>query len=75
MRSIAAVIGDRLGQPVEPRDRDHFGWFGAVAGSTMAASSERTRALTGWRPTGPDLLTDIDQPGYYDRPEAGGETT
>ncbi len=64
-KAIAEVIGRRLGLPVEPRGREHFGWFADFAGSDMPASSGRTRALLGWEPTGPDLLTDIDQPGYY----------
>ncbi len=64
-RQIAEVIGRRLGLPVEPRDSAHFGWFGAFAGADMPASSVRTQSLLGWSPTGPDLLTDIDQPGYY----------
>lgn len=65
LRHIAEVIGRRLGLPVEPRDREHFGWFADFAGADMFASSARTRAVLGWRPSGPDLLTDIDQPGYY----------
>ena len=64
-KQIAEVIGRRLGLPVESRGREHFGWFADFAGADMSASSERTRALLGWEPTGPDLLTDIDQPGYY----------
>lgn len=64
-RRIAEVIGARLGLPVESRDAEHFGWFATMAGANMAVSSERTRALLGWKPTGPDLLTDLDQPGYY----------
>ncbi len=40
------------------------GWFADFAGADMPASSARTRSLLGWQPTGPDLLTDIDQPGY-----------
>jgi nucleoside-diphosphate-sugar epimerase len=64
-REIAEVIGRRLGVPAEPRGREHFGWFADFAGVDMSASSERTRARLGWEPTGPDLLTDIDQPGYY----------
>ncbi len=64
-RDIAAVIGRRLGLPVEPRGREHFGWFADFAGLDMSASSARTRALLGWQPTGPDLLADIDRPGYY----------
>lgn len=66
-KEIAKVIGGRLGLPVESRGPDHFGWFAGFAGMEMSASSERTRALLGWQPTGPDLLTDIDQPGYYAR--------
>ena len=64
-KDIAEVIGRRLGLPVESRGREHFGWFADFAGADMAASSARTRSLVGWQPTGPDLLTDIDQPGYY----------
>ncbi len=64
-KDIAEVIGRRLGLPVEPRGREHFGWFADFAGADMPASSARTQALLDWHPTGPDLLTDIDQPGYY----------
>lgn len=64
-REIAEVIGRRLGLPVESRGPEHFGWFADFAGLDMSASSERTRARLGWEPTGPDLLTDLDQPGYY----------
>lgn len=64
-KAIAEVIGRRLGLPVESRGPEHFGWFAMFAGLDMAASSTRTQSLLGWQPTGPDLLTDIDQPGYY----------
>ena len=64
-KDIAEVIGRRLGLPIEQRGREHFGWFADFAGLDMPASSARTRLLLGWEPTGPDLLTDIDQPGYY----------
>lgn len=66
LRAIATVIGHRLGLPVESRGRGHFGWFAAFAGADMPASSERTRSRLGWQPSGPDLLSDIDQSGYYD---------
>lgn len=64
-KEIAEVIGRRLSLPVESRPREHFGWFATFAGADMSASSERTRTLLGWKPTGPDLLSDIDQPGYF----------
>lgn len=65
MRDIAEAIGRQLDLPVEPRDRDHFGWFADFAGADMPASSERTRTLLDWRPTGPALIEDISQPGYF----------
>lgn len=64
-KDIAEVIGRGLGVPVASRGAEHFGWFAHFAGADMAASSAHTRARTGWTPTGPDLLTDIGQPGYY----------
>ncbi|OCP01715.1 MULTISPECIES: SDR family oxidoreductase [unclassified Ensifer] len=64
-RSIAEIVGRHLGLPVEARPREHFGWFAGMAGGNMAASSARTRALLGWSPVGPDLLSDLDQAAYY----------
>lgn len=64
-KEIAEVIGRRLGLPVEPRPADHFGWFAHFAGTNMSASAERTRRLLGWKPKGPDLIADLDQPGYF----------
>lgn len=64
-KEIAEVIGRRLGVAVEPREREHFGWFAMMAGADMAASSARTRSLLAWQPGGPSLIADIDQPEYY----------
>lgn len=64
-KEIAEVIGRRLGLPAESRPREHFGWFANMAGADMAVSSARTRALLGWQPTGPTLLSDLDQADYY----------
>ena len=61
------MIGRQRGLPVEQRGREHFGWFADFAGADMPASSARTRSLLGGTPTGPGLLADIDQPGYYAR--------
>jgi len=67
-KDIATVIGRHLGLPVEPRSREHFGWFADFAGMDAPTSSERTRTLLNWTPTGPDLLSDIDQAGYFEQP-------
>jgi nucleoside-diphosphate-sugar epimerase len=64
-KAISEVIGARLGIPVEMRDPEHFGWFAHFAGATMSASSARTRELLDWKPVGPGLLADLDQPAYY----------
>ncbi len=64
-RAIAEAIGRALDLPIEPRPRDHFGWFANFAEADAPASSARTRALTGWTPTGPTLLADLAQPGYF----------
>jgi nucleoside-diphosphate-sugar epimerase len=65
--AIASAIGHALGLPVEPRPREHFGWFAGFAEADSPASSARTRELTGWRPAGPSLLEDLAQPGYFAR--------
>lgn len=69
-KDIAGVIGRRLNLPVVSKRPEavgeHFGWFGMFAGMDVPASSQRTQALLGWRPTGPDLLSDLDQPGYFE---------
>lgn len=65
-KEIAMAIGRRLGLAVEPRPREHFGWFAAMAGADMAASSARTRTLLDWQPSGPSLLRDLDESAYYE---------
>jgi nucleoside-diphosphate-sugar epimerase len=64
-KAIAEVIGRQLGLPVEPRGREHFGWFASFAGADMAVSSQQTRERLGWEPSGPGLLADIDQQAYH----------
>jgi nucleoside-diphosphate-sugar epimerase len=67
-RAIAEAIGRGLGVPVEsvPAERaaDHFGWIGMFFGADCTASSQKTRELLGWEPTGPTLLEDLDA-GFY----------
>ena len=64
-RAIAEAIGRALDLPVESRPREHFGWLANFAGADALVSSARTRALTGWTPTGPTLLADLAQPAYF----------
>lgn len=64
-REIAEVIARQLDLPAASRPAEHFGGFANMVGGDMAASSAKTRAVLGWTPTGPSLLEDIDQPGYY----------
>jgi nucleoside-diphosphate-sugar epimerase len=67
-REIAQAIGDHLGVPavsVAPDDAEaHFGWIGRFFGTDMTATTDLTRALLGWTPTGPTLLEDIAAGAY-----------
>lgn len=68
-RRIAETIAGGLGVPCvslgEDEARNHFGWFFGFASVDQPTSSEKTRADLGWNSTGPDLLTDIVQAGYF----------
>jgi nucleoside-diphosphate-sugar epimerase len=60
VRDIAAVIGRRLGLPVEQRPVEEFGPIGPIFAADQPASSARTRAELGWEPTHPSLLADLE---------------
>lgn len=63
MRDIATAIGQRLNLPVRSIPDEEaetvFGWLAMFARHDMPASSAQTRAKLGWKPTGPDLLSDL----------------
>lgn len=67
-RTIAEAIGRSLGieaVSIAPEDAgSHFGFVGRFFGLTMSASSERTRELLDWTPSGPTLLEDIMAGAY-----------
>jgi nucleoside-diphosphate-sugar epimerase len=69
-RDIAGVIGRRLNVPVMSKTPDeaqeHFGWFAMFAAMDLAASSQRTRELLGWKPKQPALIQDIDRTSYFE---------
>ena len=67
-RSIAEAIGKGSGLPVRSVGDDdighYFGWMAPFATLDMIASSSWTQALLGWKPTGPDLLSDLAAMDY-----------
>ncbi|HEU5008425.1 MAG TPA: SDR family oxidoreductase [Jatrophihabitantaceae bacterium] len=60
VRDIAAVIGRRLGLPVESVPADAFGPLGPIFAADQPSSSNRTRAALGWQPAHPSLLDDLE---------------
>ncbi|OAG74511.1 3-beta hydroxysteroid dehydrogenase [Gluconobacter japonicus] len=65
MRDIVETLGRRLDLPVRSILPDEaptfFGRFAMFAGFDMRASSELTRQVLGWEPTGPGLIADLVQ--------------
>ncbi|PRH08085.1 SDR family oxidoreductase [Burkholderia multivorans] len=65
MRDIAEAIGRALKVPVASLSAEeapaHFGWLAAFAGHDLVASSEKTRKVLGWNPTGPGLIADLER--------------
>ena len=60
VRDIAAVIGRRLGLPVQAVPQEAFGPFGPIFAMDQPASSAHTRDVLGWQPTHPSLLEDLE---------------
>jgi nucleoside-diphosphate-sugar epimerase len=60
VRDIAAVIGRRLGLPVQPVPEEAFGPLGAIFALDQPASSAHTREALGWEPAHPSLLEDLE---------------
>jgi nucleoside-diphosphate-sugar epimerase len=66
-RDIAEAIGRQLDLPVESIPADeagHFRFLAGFFGMDAPASSEITRELFAWHPTGPTLIEDIDAGRY-----------
>ncbi len=68
MIDIATVIGRGLKVPVKSMTPEeaaaHFGWMSHFAGLDIRSSSVQTRKQLGWNPTGPSLLTDLENMRY-----------
>lgn len=65
LRAIAESIGRGLKMPVvtkSPQEAgEHFGWLAMFAGHDIPASGALTQEQLGWHPTGPSLISDLDQ--------------
>ncbi len=64
-RGIAEVIGRGLDVPVVSLDPDaaaeHFEFLAGFAGKDLPASSAQTQEQLGWHPSGPSLMSDLEQ--------------
>ncbi|MEC3974199.1 SDR family oxidoreductase [Amycolatopsis sp. H20-H5] len=60
VRDIAAVVGRRLGLPVEPVPQETYGPLGPIFAIDQPASSTHTRETLGWEPKHPSLLEDLE---------------
>jgi nucleoside-diphosphate-sugar epimerase len=68
LKDIATVIGRGLNVPVisitQEQAQEHFGFLGFFVGRDALTSSAETRRKLGWNPTGPALLTDLENMRY-----------
>jgi len=68
-REIAEVIGRGLNVPVVSLTTEeaggHFGWLAAFVGWDIPASSAQTREKLKWNPTGPGLISDLENMRYF----------
>ncbi len=69
MLQIAEVLGRAIHVPVVSIKKEeagaHYGPLAMFAGLDMPASSAKTQAALGWKPTEIGLIADIGQPGYF----------
>ena len=69
LRALEEAIGRHLNIPVvtiTPEEAaDYYGWFAGFASMDMPASSTWTQKTLGWRPTGADLMTDLENEDYF----------
>jgi nucleoside-diphosphate-sugar epimerase len=68
LREIAEAIGRGLKIPVVSKTAEqaseHFGFFGFFAAADGPASSAQTQKKFGWSPTGPGMITDLNNMNY-----------
>ncbi len=68
MKAIAEAHGRGLKVPVisiRPEEAEaHFGWLAHFAKANMPSSSALTQQKLNWKPSGPNLITDLDGMDY-----------
>ena len=68
LREIAEVIGRGLKVPVVAMSQEkadaHFGFLARFTGMDLRGSSAKTQERLNWRPTGPQLIADLEQLRY-----------
>jgi nucleoside-diphosphate-sugar epimerase len=68
LRQIAEALGRGLKVPVVSKSPEevaaHFGWMAAFVARDLTGSSAQTQRRLGWQPTGPGLITDLDNGDY-----------
>jgi nucleoside-diphosphate-sugar epimerase len=69
LREIADAIGRGLNVPVVAKSPEeaagHFGVLGYFVGADGRAPSAQTQERLGWHPTGPGLLSDLENMRYF----------
>jgi nucleoside-diphosphate-sugar epimerase len=69
VRDIAEAIGRGMKVPVVSKSPEeaaaHFGWLGMFIGRDLTGLSVQTQRTLGWRPTGPELIDDLDRAHYF----------
>lgn len=70
VRAIAETIGRGMKVPVVSMTSEeaagHFGWLAQFVALDIQASSAWTRAELGWQPSGPGLISDLENMRYQD---------
>jgi nucleoside-diphosphate-sugar epimerase len=68
LRDIAEVIGRGLNVPVVPMSPEeaaaHFGFLAHFVGMNLQGSGTKTQERLEWRPSGPNLITDLENMRY-----------
>lgn len=69
LREMAETIGRGLKLPpvsISPEQAgEHFGWLSAFVGFDIPASSALTQERLGWNPTGPGIISDLENMRYF----------